>query len=61
MYNPSNPNGQTDFDIKSNWWQQVFNVQGDNSEVRCAIPGMCCQACLNAASFAQLQALLCMS
>lgn len=34
MYNPSNANGQTDYQIKSNWWQQVFNVQGANSIVR---------------------------
>ena len=46
MYNPSNPTGETDFDIKSNWWQQVFNVQGDNSEVGCAASGRCCQDCL---------------
>lgn len=34
MYNPSNPGGQSDFSIKSNWWQQVFNVQGDTAQVR---------------------------
>lgn len=34
MYNPSNTAGQTDYTIKSNWWQQVFNVQGDNSQAR---------------------------
>ena len=33
MYNPSNPSGQSDFQIKSIWWQQVFNVQGDTTNV----------------------------
>lgn len=33
MYNPSNPTGSSDFDIKQNWWQQVFNVQGDSAQV----------------------------
>lgn len=34
MYNPSNPSGQTDYSIKMNWWQQVFNIQGDTDIVR---------------------------
>lgn len=34
MYNPSNSAGSTDFAIKQNWWQQVFNVQGDSTNVR---------------------------
>ena len=34
MYNPSNTAGSTDLAIKQNWWQQVFNVQGDSSGVR---------------------------
>ena len=34
MYNPSNTAGSTDLAIKQNWWQQVFNVQGDTSGVR---------------------------
>ena len=32
-YVPSNANGESDFQIKSNWWQQVFNVQGPTSNV----------------------------
>ena len=34
MYNPSNSQGSTNLAIKQNWWQQVFNVQGNGAEVR---------------------------
>jgi hypothetical protein len=33
MYNPSNSAGSSNFDIKQNWWQQVFNVQGASAQV----------------------------
>ena len=32
MYNPSDSTGSSDYAIKSNWWQQVFNVQGNSSQ-----------------------------
>lgn len=43
MYNPSNPQGSTNFAIKQNWWQQVFNVQGNSALVRTCCSYACHQ------------------